>query len=148
MTYLLDVNLLVALAWPSHVHHRAAHTWWARAARGRGRWASCAVTQLGFTRVSSNPAFSPDALSPSDAVALLEASTSSTSHVYLSQQPEVAALPAPLRRALRGHHQVADAYLMAVCAAHKTKLATFDAGIEALAEAGGCANLVERVSSD
>lgn len=145
MTYLLDVNLLVALAWPSHVHHRTAHAWWARAARGRARWASCAVTQLGFTRVSSNPAFSPDALSPTDAVALLEASTSSTSHVYLEAQPELAALPASLRRAIRGHQQVTDAYLLVVCAAHKAKLATFDAGVEALAVAGECASLVERV---
>ena len=27
MVYLLDVNVLIALAWPNHVHHAAAHTW-------------------------------------------------------------------------------------------------------------------------
>lgn len=24
---LFDVNLLIALAWPNHVHHRAGHAW-------------------------------------------------------------------------------------------------------------------------
>ena len=25
--HLLDVNVLIALAWPSHAHHEAAHHW-------------------------------------------------------------------------------------------------------------------------
>ena len=37
MAALLDVNLLVALAWPNHVHHQAAHRWFAR--RARHGWA-------------------------------------------------------------------------------------------------------------
>lgn len=24
---LLDVNVLIALAWPTHIHHEAAHAW-------------------------------------------------------------------------------------------------------------------------
>ena len=27
MVALLDVNVLVALAWPNHVHHTQAHRW-------------------------------------------------------------------------------------------------------------------------
>lgn len=35
MTMLLDVNVLVALAWPNHVHHVSARRWFAaEAAQG------------------------------------------------------------------------------------------------------------------
>jgi predicted nucleic acid-binding protein len=29
MSSLLDVNVLLALAWPNHVHHAASRTWFA-----------------------------------------------------------------------------------------------------------------------
>jgi uncharacterized protein len=51
--YLLDVNVLVALTWPTHIHHLAARSWFD--ATGGAGWATCPVTQLGFVRVSSNP---------------------------------------------------------------------------------------------
>ncbi len=141
MTYLLDVNVLVALAWPAHVHHRAAHVWWA--GKSRARWATCAVTQLGFVRVSSNPAFSPDALSPTQALEALEASTSHASHEFLAELPEAAGLSPALRAALKGHQQVTDAYLLALSARHKARLVTFDAGIASLAKAAGLLAHVE-----
>ncbi len=30
MVALLDVNVIVALAWPNHVHHESAHRWFSR----------------------------------------------------------------------------------------------------------------------
>jgi predicted nucleic acid-binding protein len=35
--YLLDVNVLSALTWPSHEFHAAAHGWWALSRRN---WAT------------------------------------------------------------------------------------------------------------
>ena len=46
MIALLDVNVLVALAWLNHVHHRAARVWF-RSQRDLG-WATCPTTQNGF----------------------------------------------------------------------------------------------------
>jgi predicted nucleic acid-binding protein len=43
--YLLDVNLLLALAWPSHEFDDAVHRWWTTSSK---RWATCALTELGF----------------------------------------------------------------------------------------------------
>ncbi|MBL8175293.1 MAG: hypothetical protein JNK48_11535 [Bryobacterales bacterium] len=48
---LLDVNVLLAIAWPNHQFHRAA----VKAVSARNRWATCALTQLGFIRLSSIP---------------------------------------------------------------------------------------------
>ena len=50
---LLDVNVLVALFGKGHIHHRAAHAWFATA-RGRG-WRTSVVTENGLLRILSNP---------------------------------------------------------------------------------------------
>ena len=52
--YLLDVNVLIALAWPNHLQHATAHEWFSKE-QVRG-WGTCGVTQIGFVRVSSHPA--------------------------------------------------------------------------------------------
>ena len=53
---LLDVNVLVALFDPDHVHHDAAHDWFA-SNRGGG-WATCPLTENGLVRILSNTAYS------------------------------------------------------------------------------------------
>jgi uncharacterized protein len=50
---LLDVNVLLSLAWSNHLHHQAAHDWFARNASAD--WATCLFTQVGFLRLSLNP---------------------------------------------------------------------------------------------
>ena len=59
--YLLDANVLLALAWPNHEFHETAHRWWTHS---RKRWATCALTELAFIRLSSNPEFTRHAFSP------------------------------------------------------------------------------------
>jgi len=52
---LLDVNVLVALFDPDHVHHEIAHDWFAD--NHQAGWATCPITENGFVRVVSNPAY-------------------------------------------------------------------------------------------
>ena len=66
---LLDVNVLIAFAWPTHVHHRPVRDWF-RKHRDDG-WATCPMTECGFVRISSNPKILPNAVEPNEAVALL-----------------------------------------------------------------------------
>ncbi len=42
MTFLLDVNVLIALIDPTHIAHDPAHRWFAGA--GGESWATCLVT--------------------------------------------------------------------------------------------------------
>ena len=42
MVALPDVNVLVALAWPVHVHHDLVHEW--LAGHGDQQWATCPLT--------------------------------------------------------------------------------------------------------
>lgn len=68
---LLDVNVLVALAWESHVHHVAATTWFDEFAVAG--WSTCPITESGFVRVSANPRALPVAVSIKDALVVLAA---------------------------------------------------------------------------
>lgn len=52
MSHLLDVSVLVALLWPSHTDHNRAKAW----ASGKSL-VLCSITELGFIRVSTGPAF-------------------------------------------------------------------------------------------
>ena len=80
MVRLLDLNLLIALAWPSHVHHPQAHAWFA--GRGGASWATCPFTQCGFVRLSSNPRMISDAVAPQQALAVLEEVVAYPHHVF------------------------------------------------------------------
>ena len=130
-TALLDVNILTALLWPAHEHHEAAHRWFR--ARSNGRWATCPLTQLGFVRIVSNPAFSRDALSPAAAVALLAENLAHPAHEFWTDGLHVPSAVTDVAQGLPGHRQVTDAYLLAVASRRKGVLATFDRGLRALA---------------
>jgi hypothetical protein len=121
---LLDLNVLIALAWPNHVHHRAAHAWFSRNSR-RG-WATCPVTQAGFVRLSSNAAVVREAAQPLEAVALLERLVALPHHRFWSDDVGLPDLCARLHPLLIGHRQVGDLHLLGIAIRHGGVLATLD----------------------
>lgn len=128
---LLDINVLTALLWPAHEHHDAAHRWFSGGAGGR--WATCPLTQLGFVRIVSNPAFSRDALALAHAVALLAANLVHSSHEFWTDSVQVPPAIKAIEARLQGHNQLTDAYLLALAHRRKGVLATFDRGLRTLA---------------
>ena len=127
---LLDVNMLIALSWPSHIHHRVAQAWFARhAARG---WATCPLTQCAFVRISSNPKIIPEAATPADALALLRQIVAQKHHAFWPD--DIAILDARIPNALlAGHRQITDAYLLGLAVRHGGRLVTLDKGVLTLA---------------
>jgi toxin-antitoxin system PIN domain toxin len=120
-TALLDVNVLLALAWPNHQHHGAAHKW--VASEAKFGWATCATTQLSFVRLSSNPAFTPAAVSPSDAAILLQRWTEHRMHQFWESLP--ANEPGIFKNAIN-HQQVMDAWLVHMAENRNGRFVTFD----------------------
>ncbi|HSS50852.1 MAG TPA: TA system VapC family ribonuclease toxin [Thermoanaerobaculia bacterium] len=120
---LLDVNALLALAWPNHQFHIAVLARLEQ--QPLPQWATCALTQLGFVRLSSNPTIVGVRKTPAQAVDLLADLTRDQQHIYLETLP---ALPhtASVFRHLLGHQQVTDAYLLGVAEASGATLLTFD----------------------
>lgn len=89
--FLLDVNVLIALAWPNHVHHHAARRWFDTAA-GEG-WATTPVTELGFVRVSSNRKVIPTATTPGTALGVLRALCDLPGHEFWPDEIRLAEPP-------------------------------------------------------
>ena len=144
---LLDVNLLVALAWPSHIHHGTAHAWFAKGSRHG--WATCPMTQCGFVRVSSNPSCIKDAVSPLEAMAVLRAIMAMPGHVFWEDEPSLQDETLFSDFALGGHRQITDAYLLSLAVHRKGRLATLDHGLASLAPKGSPAcQAVLWISSD
>lgn len=133
---LLDLNLLTALLWPTHEHHAAAHAWFDR--RRRGSWATCPLTQLGFVRLVSNPAFSRDALSVPNGLALLLKNLEHPDHVFWSADLDASRMTSMVP-ALRGHQQLTDAYLLALAHHRRGTVTTFDRGLGDMAAPLGAA---------
>lgn len=142
--FLLDANVLIALLWSRHEHHAAAQGWFAVASQ-KG-WATCTVTQLALVRIVSNVSFSPEAVEPARALAILHANLRHPAHDEWHDRWGAASVLEPFAKHLLGHRQVTDAYLLGLALKHEGRLATFDRGIHTLASAGGrFSSLVERV---
>ena len=130
--YLLDTNMLIALLWPSHEQHDLAVKWFGRH-REKG-WATCPMTEAGFVRIVSNPAFSRDAVHPREAIQVLAANTAAPDHEFWPDELPVAGGVAFCGARLIGHQQVTDAYLLGLAMSRGGALATLDKRIVALTE--------------
>lgn len=126
---LLDVNMLIALAWPSHVHHRQAQDWFAE--HQSGGWATCPLTQCAFVRISSNAKIIPEAVTPAEALSFLQKMVSLEHHVFWPDDLSLGNDSVPVSL-LVSHRQVTDAYLLGLCIRNKGKLVTLDRGVAAL----------------
>jgi toxin-antitoxin system PIN domain toxin len=125
---LLDVNVLVALAWDSHVHHAPSRAW--LAANGESGWATCPITESGFVRVSSNRKVLPSAIGVPAALRVLSALRAVDGHRFLPDDVSLCDDDVPT---IAGHRQVADAHLVTLARRHGLRLVTFDSAIATLA---------------
>ena len=132
---LLDVNALLALLWENQIFHAYMAQWFA--SHAKSGWATCPITEQGFVRIVSNPAFIHPAPAVRSAIGLLEQTTAASgSHYFWADDIPLSALSVSIRRRLQGPKQITDAYLLALAMHHKAKLVTFDYRMEALAEKG------------
>ena len=130
--FLLDANVLIALAWPDHVFHRRVMSWFAR--NSRQGWATCPITQSAFIRILSSPAFSPKALSPRNALTALEMNVKLSGHRFWADEISMTDVFQQVGDRIVGHRQITDAYLLALAEHHHGRLATMDESIVELGD--------------
>lgn len=133
MAYLLDINVLIALTVPEHIHHTAARRWFAQH-RDDG-WATTPVTEFGFARVASNPAAMGEAFSPGEALAVLTELRTRRGYAFWTDDVTPTDGTVVERSRLSGHRQLADAHLIALARRHDGSVATFDRAMATLAGA-------------
>jgi toxin-antitoxin system PIN domain toxin len=134
MVALPDVNVLVALAWPTHVHHDAAHQWFEEQAASD--WATCPLTQSGFVRVSSNSKTILEAKSPREAIQVLDLMLAHPRHVFLADDVSIADRHVIAIDKLVGYRQVTDMHLLGIALKNGARLVTLDRNIANLVPPG------------
>jgi toxin-antitoxin system PIN domain toxin len=137
---LLDVNVLVALFDPDHIHHDLAHDWFAD--HRESGWATCPVTENGFVRVLAHPGYGSAVARPADLIERLRRFCASGHHQFwpdgVSLTDETLFAPA----FVGGHQQVTDIYLLGLARKRGGCLATFDRTIPLKAVRGGGPDLL------
>ena len=133
MRALLDVNVLIALHDPLHIHHAHAANW--LEAHADAGWATCPLTQNGCLRVMSQASYSH----PRTLAELMPAlATSCTSRLHAFWPDDISLLDAgrltPDR--VHGHRQLTDLYLLALAVHHRGRFVSFDARVPLDAVAG------------
>ncbi|WP_396268542.1 TA system VapC family ribonuclease toxin [Ideonella sp.] len=137
---LLDVNVLIALHDPDHVHHARVVEWMLEQAPHG--WATCTLTQLGMLRIMSQPAY-PNALPLAQVMSALARSTAHAVHHFWACNLSVLDPQRVRADRLHGHQQLTDVTLLALAVAHEGKLATLDQRIPLSAVHGAQAHHLE-----
>jgi uncharacterized protein len=124
VTFLLDVNVLIALIDPTHVGHDAAHKWFG--ATGSAAWATCPLTENGVVRIVGNPKYPNSPGSPAAVVPIITRLCALSGHVFW--RDELSLLDTSIIDASRLMQpaQVTDTYLLALAVTNNGRLATFD----------------------
>lgn len=136
---LLDVSLLIALFDSDHIHHEAAHDWFAD--HHTDGWASCALTQNGFVRILANPGYPATVrYRPAELLKHLHQFCGSTHHVFWAESVSLTDTKVFNAALIRGHRQVSDVYLLGLAKKMRGYLATCDAGIPVNAVIGATRN--------
>src|SRR6185503_4408155 len=107
---LLDINVLVALFDPDHIHHDIAHDWFSE--HHHEGWASCPLTQNGLIRVLSNPRYGSAVSSLRVVRESVRRFVSSREHEFWPDDVSLSDNTLFDVSAMVGHRQVTDVYLL------------------------------------
>lgn len=124
MNGLLDVNALLALAHQGHADHLRLIRWYSSLPVFGARIATCAITEIGFVRVSIQAGLERDAAGAVDTLEGLKQS-SRIPFVLLPDALGANDLPAWVS----GPKQVTDGHLLELACRHGMQLVTLDKGI-------------------
>lgn len=128
--YLLDINILIAMADPDHEHHGKAESFFL-ANHQRG-WATCPITENGFVRIISNPNYPNGPGSTDAACTILKQLCAFEGHRFWPDDLSLRSASAlPVSKHLTDH------YLLSLAMHRQGKLVTLDRHIQATLIPGG-----------
>lgn len=148
MTWLFDVNVLLAIADENHVFHTAIHHW--LSTQKNKRWATCAITECGFIRVISQPAYRGERREAPAAIRFLRLMKAGADWTHDFWPDSVSITDAAVVNEARvaGPRQITDLYLAALAFSRQSRLVTFDTGIPWHIIPGAGSSLIEIPKDD
>jgi toxin-antitoxin system PIN domain toxin len=126
MRSLLDVNVLIAMIDPLHVHHRQAHAWWTE--NEAGGWATCPLTENGFVRILSQASY-PRSVPVGDAMRRLRNAAAQSNHAFWGDDISLLDAQRFNGSQILGAKQLTDIYLLGVAVKNGGRFATFDRAV-------------------
>jgi hypothetical protein len=123
----VDINVLVALFDPNHIHHLTAHDWFAESSE-QG-WITCPLTENGLIRILSNPRYPGRRTTVHDAARRLRKFCESHEHSFWEDSLSVLDERLVRTQRIQSHRQLTDVYLLALAVARGGRLVTLDAGV-------------------
>lgn len=124
MKYLLDVNVLLALAHQDHADHGKVSAWFQSIHRSATEFQTCAITELGFVRISVQAGLTGDVAAALNTLAGLKKS-SRVAFVIVPDALGAANLPKHVKKPA----QLTDGHLLKLAETTGAKLVTLDKGI-------------------
>lgn len=124
MSWLLDVNVLIALAYQRHAEHARVIGWYASILGSGASLATCAITEIGFVRVSIQAGFENNV---PDAVETLRGLKASSSIPFRLIPDSLGAERLPPY--VVGARQVTDGHLLALAKEFSMQLVTLDKSV-------------------
>ena len=123
-TFLLDVNVLIALIDPAHIQHDLAHDWFSRI--GNRSFATCPITENGLLRIVGHPKYPNSPGPPSSVAQSLLAMRALPGHRFWPDKISIADGAHVEASLLSSHSRVTDSYLLALARANGGRLASMD----------------------
>lgn len=124
MRWLLDVNVLIALAHQGHADHPRVIRWFASLMGSEARLGTCAITEVGFVRVSIQAGFENNAPDAAETLRGLKDS----SRIPFDLIPDSLGADR-LPSHVLGARQVTDGHLLELAKESSMQLATMDKSI-------------------
>ena len=124
MTFLLGVNVLIALIDPAHVAHEDAHRWFQ--STGHSSWATCPITENGVIRILSHPKYPNSPGSPAVVAQIVGKLHTLSGHQFWPDDISLVGSSDIYAAKILTPAQVTDSYLLGLAKARDGKLATFD----------------------
>lgn len=135
MTFLLDVNVLIALIDPGHVAHDDAHAWFE--STGGMDWATCPLTENGVIRIVGSPKYPNSAGSPAEVAKIVRTLRALPGHLFWPDDLSLVGSEHVDATKIMTSGQVTDTYLLALAKARGGRLATFDRRLSVAAVRAG-----------
>lgn len=123
MRALFDVNVLIALFQPDHVHHDVTHQWLSE--NKRHGWATCPITENGFVRIVSQPKY-PVPQTVSGAIKLMSLAQRDGEHEFWPDTLSILDQTRFVSDAFSSHAQITDSYLLGLAIKNDGRLVTLD----------------------
>lgn len=127
-SYLIDINLWMAMTWGQHPHHQQAREW--MNSKRQARFLFCRFTMLGFLRLLTNQSvMGEDTLALKEALAIYDTWMEDPRVEFAT---ELRSTETAFRQALApfanqpATKAIADCYLVAVAEIHGAGIATLD----------------------